>query len=174
MKLQEISWPVYRLGRNKPLEYEEILFYSKEYFNKDTGETSISMRVIDDKSVLGDTLGLRRLKIDATLVPLRIAIYFLADLVKIAKAGIWFIDSSGKTFQYKKLTKSLLVCRKIQQILPGTGMGAVIEVEGKTNRFKCLYRPTPSQRYAGILQWGFADMLYGFYEEPFQDSWRKV
>jgi hypothetical protein len=53
-------------------------------------------------------------------------------------------------------------------------MGAVIEVEGLVQRFKCMYRPRPEQHYVGILKWGLGYLLYGFYEEKLKESYRLV
>lgn len=176
MNLSEIHWPVFRLGMNKPLEADGVLFYSREYLELDNNKTIVSFRVVDDTSIPQDSLGLRRLvlKDQVALFPIKTAIYFLADLVKVAKSKTWFIDNSGRVFQYKKQHSAVLTCHKIQRILPGKGMGAVIEVEGILQRFKCIYRPRLDQPYVGILKWGLGSMLYGFYSEPFKTSKRKV
>jgi hypothetical protein len=178
MNLSEISFPVFRLGTNKPIEEGDLLYYSKEYVNIDNMETKASFRIVDDKSVPGANLGLRRLNIKAShpklLYPMRTAFYFLGDLIKNAKSSTWYIDTTGKVFQYKKTTRAKLTCHKIEQVLPVSGLGAVITVEGMTQRFKCLYSPSKEQRFVGLLNLGMGRILYGFYEEQFKQSTRAV
>lgn len=177
MNLSEIHWPVFRLGEHKPVEDSGVIFYSKEYEDLETNERSIGFRVVDDKAVEGDTLGLRRLKLKSEgirLFHIKRAVYFIGDLVKLAKSTTWFIDSSGKTFQYRKSTTAKLSCHKIRKILPLPGMGVSVEIEGIGSRFKSMYRPYPDEIYAGILHWGIGYILYGFYSEPFSPSYRRV
>lgn len=178
MNLSAISFPVFRLGLSKPAEESGVLYYSREYVNIDNMETKASFRVVDDKSVPGANLGLRRLAISKSdpklMYPIRTAFYFLGDLIKNAKPNVWYIDTTGKVFQYKKTTRAKLTCHKIAQVLPLQGLGAIIEVEGMTQRFKCLYAPTEGQRFIGLLNLGMGRILYGFYDEHFKPSSRAV
>jgi hypothetical protein len=175
MNLLEISWPVFRLGEHKPVVEDNLVYYSKEYVDKESLTTKIGLRIVDDKSVQGATLGLRRLTIaGARLFPIRQAMYFLGDLIKIAKQTTWFIDNSGKVFQYRKSSRAKLTAHKIKKVLPLEGMGAIIEVDGLPQRFKCMYAPKPDQYYAGILRWGLGYILYGFYDEQFKATHRLV
>ena len=175
MNLLEISWPVFRLGEHKPTIENNLVYYSKEYVDKESLETKIGLRIVDDKSVQGATLGLRRLSIvGARLFPIRQALYFLGDLIKIAKQTTWFIDNTGKVFQYRKSSRAKLTAHKITKVLPLDGMGAVIEVQSLPQRFKCMYAPKPDQYYAGILRWGLGYVLYGFYNEAFKTTHRLV
>ena len=41
MNLSEITWPVFRLGEHKPTCENGLVYYSKEYIDKDSGETKI-------------------------------------------------------------------------------------------------------------------------------------
>lgn len=178
MKLSEINWPVFRLGENKPLRDGSVLYYYTEFVSLDDSDVrKHKLRIVDDTEVEGSALGTRRLRLASlgcSLFKIPAAIYYLADLVKIAKSTTWFIDNSGKLFQYKKSTRAKLTYHKIQRILPGTGMGAVVEVEGLVQRFKCLYRPTETQKYVGILQYSLGYMLYGFFEEWHKPTYRLV
>lgn len=177
MNLAEINWPVFRLGEHKPEQESGCVFYSKEYIDNDTEETRRGLRLVDDQSYVGKTLGIRRIAMKADnnpMFPIKTAIYFLADLIKVAKQTTWFIDNSGKVFQYRKSTRAKLTFHKIKQILPGTGMGAVIEVQGLSQRFKCMYHPKPEQAYVGILRWGLGYLLYGFYTEQHKPTYRLV
>ena len=152
------------------------MFYYTEYSDKDTNEYTQSYRIVDDRSVQKATLGLRRLaiKTSTSLFPIGSAIYFLADLVKLAKKTTWFIDSHGQVFQHKKSTRAKLVTNKIKQVLPAQGLGCVLEIEGLSSRFKSIRRPTELEQYAVLLQISAGYILYGLSEQPLKASWRLV
>lgn len=133
--------------------------------------------MVDDSNLSQTTLGLRRLAMKADgvdLFPIRTAIYFLADLVKLAKSTTWFVDSSGRVFQYEKNTRAKLQTKRIKQILPADGLGCVVELEGISSRFKSMQRPSEHQSYARVLRLGMGFIFYGFCEEVKPDSWRMV
>ena len=178
MNLSEIVWPVYRLGEHKPICEGGLVYYSKEYVDKDSGESRVSLRIVDDLSIPGDTLGMRRLKLKfnttQNIFIIKSAVYFIADLIKLAKQTTWFIDNSGRVFQYKKTTRAKLTAHKITKVLPLEGMGAIVELQGLHQRFKCMYAPKPEQYYAGVLRWGLGYVLYGFYNEQFKPTHRLV
>ena len=165
---------MFRLGERKPEQDGGIVFYHTRYVDNNNVE-SVTMRVVDDANLSGETLGLRRLQMQKEkLFPIRTAIYFLADLVKLAKATTWFIDNSGRIFQYEKNTRAKLQTKKIKQVLPASGLGCVIELEGLSSRFKCMQRPSETQVYARVLKLGVGFIFYGFCEEVKPDSWRMV
>jgi hypothetical protein len=172
--LREIAWPVFRLGERKPTIENDLVFYSAAYEVED--QAAVSFRLVDDKSVDKPTLGQRRLVLAQTenLYNIRTAIYFLVDLIKLARPTTWFIDSSGRVFQYKKSGRAKLRTYKLKQVLPAAGMGCVVEVEGLSVRFKSIVRPGIDTRYVGILSFNNVHLLYGFFNEPIKDSWRKV
>lgn len=177
MNLNQIAWPIFRLGEHQPQQTDGLVYYSKEYVDKDSQESKIGLRIIDDKNLPGANLGRRRLQLKASgesLFPISRAVYFIADLVKLAKPTTWFIDSHGMVFNYKKTTRAKLTFHKIKQVLPGTQTGAVVELEGVSQRFKCIYRPSESQQWAGVLHWNLGLLLYGFYESEPKTSWRNV
>lgn len=168
MLLADISWPVYLLGRGKPNRLEDgSLVYNRE----DT------VSIIDNPNIPGKTLGARRLALlsrGEKLAHLRVCLFFPGDLIKEAKSTKWFIDSSGKLFQYKKTRRAKLKSYRISKVLPIT-LGALIEVEGLPSRFKTLSKPKDTQRYVGMLEVSFASyIIYGFYEEPFKETWRMI
>jgi hypothetical protein len=175
INLAELSYPIFRLGVNKPEQQDGIVYYY-HYKESDNGNI-ISLQVVDDKSVPGSNLSLRRLHLaqeECTLFKIRNAIYFLGDLIKIATPKTWFIDSTGRVFNYVKTTKAKLKLYPISQVIPINTGGAIIEVKGLLTRFKSLYMPESEFMYAGILQWGKSLVLYGFYDQYYEDSWRKV
>lgn len=177
MRLAEIAWPVFRLGEKKPEQDSGITYYHTEYVDEEVGKR-VNIRVVDDRNLEGSTLGKRRLVLmqqpNTKMFPIHASIYFLADLLKLAKATTWFIDSSGRVFQYKKAARAKLVTKKIKQILPAQGLGCVLEVEGIATRFKCLQRPREYQHYAVLLLNGMGYTLYGLSETPRATSWRMV
>jgi hypothetical protein len=102
------------------------------------------------------------------------AVFFLGDLVKMAKPGIWFIDSNGKVFDYKKQTRALLKFYPIAKNIPIPTGGSIIQAHGIPTRFKCLFSPSLDKNHVGILEYGMSQILYGFYTEKHKNTWRMV
>jgi hypothetical protein len=177
MRLEQIVWPVFRLGEREPQQDGDIVYYATEYTDLDTHEHTGTLRIVDDKSIDRDTLSRRRLELlvnNIPLFPIRQAIYFLGDLIKLAKSSTWFIDSSGALFQYKKSKRAKLLVRKITKILPTAGLGVVLELEGIPQRFKTTFKPDADVEYAAVLQSGMSYIFYGLYNTKPQESWRLV
>ena len=176
-KLSEIHWPVFKLGEKQPNQESGLVYYYTHYVDEMNHE-SATVRVVDDTSVPGLTLGMRRLRLKTdpkvTLFPIRTAIYFLADLVKLAKSTSWFVDNSGRVFHYEKSTRAKLTTKRIKQVLPAGGIGCVFELHGIPNRFKAMQRPGEHEQYARVLQLGMGFIFYGFCETHKPDSWRMV
>lgn len=177
MNLSEINWPVFRLGERQPIVDGDYVYYINESINTDTNITSTRVKFIDDRSLPGDVLGIRRLAMKKAGAPMFIitkAVYYLGDLIKLSKSTTWFIDNSGRVFQYKKEKRVKLTCHKVSKILPIKGMGAVVELEGIPTRFKTLYSPNSDQAYAGVISIGLSKILYGFYSHQFKSTYRLV
>lgn len=177
MKLETINWPVAYLGKIEVKKKGTVSYKEVELYDLEEKKIVISQYVIDDSSIQQPTLGKRRLFLKSngiTILPINKIIYFLVDLIKLAQPNTWFIDNSGNIFTYKKAISAKLSCHRIKNILPSTGMGAVIEVEGVPQRFKVMYSPNVSQQYVGLLQFNHSYLLYGLYEEPFKASRRKI
>ena len=175
-RLETLAWPVFRLGEKAPQHDNGVVFYYTHYVDEHNSE-SLSIRVVDDTTLPQATLGLRRLILksqEQNLYPIRTAIYFLADLIKLAKATTWFIDSSGHVFQYEKNTRAKLQTKRITKVLPADGLGCVIELQGISSRFKSLQRPSEHELYAKVLKLGMGFIFYGFCETATPDSWRMI
>lgn len=176
-QLREIVWPVYKLGDKQPSQDGGLVYYHTEYVSE-TNSASLTLRIVDDKSVPQPTLGRRRLQLSldpqVNLFPIRTAIYLLADLIKLAKSSAWFIDDSGRVFQYKKQTRAKLVTKKIKQVLPASGVGCVLELEDVPQRFKSMHHPNDYQQYAVLLYINKTYIFYGLSETPLKPSWRLV
>lgn len=177
MRLEQIVWPVFRLGEKEPQRDGDVVYYATEYSDLDTNDRTATLRIVDDKSIEQPTLSRRRLKLatdDVPLFPIRQALYFLGDLLKVAKPTTWFIDSEGQLFQHKKSTRAKLIIKKIKNVFPTTGLGAVIELEGMPQRFKTVFKPSPDMEYAALLQTGLTYIFYGLYVDKPTESWRLI
>lgn len=179
MNLQEITYPVFRLRNERPSEHDGILFYAYENYYEEDGELIQRevIRIVDDTSIDSPKLSMRRLAIRSVggkLFRLTKAIFFLNDLIKIATKQMWFIDSMGKVFQYHKTTRAKLKFYKIAKVIAIPTGGAIIEAQGIGSRFKSLYYPEPDKLYVGVLSMGMSQILYGFYDKQYNDTWRMV
>lgn len=173
--LSSIAYPIFRIGLNKPQTDAGVIFY---YYEQETEEGNVSsLRILDDINLPQKSLALRRLYLitqGAKLAKIGQAIFFLGDLIKLATPHTWFIDSAGKLFNYEKNTRANLRFYEISKNIPISTGGSIIEAKGVVTRFKCLYSPSPYEKYAGILHFGKSLILYGFYEEKPEDTWRLV
>jgi hypothetical protein len=171
MILSEIAWPVYSLGTRCPIKEGSVVFFSKILKND-----KVSIEIIDDTDIPGETLAIRRIGLlsnNIKLCKIKYALFFLGDLVKIAKPDQWFIDTKGKLFQYKKVHRAKLIFKKIVSVIEGIG-NVFIEIQGHAARYSCLYPPEPEQKYAGLLFFNGVYILYGFYTEQHKTTYRKV
>ena len=152
-------------------------YHEREEWVDDELVTTTKYKVVDDHNLPGETLAQRRLQLTVDGVPLAKlsnAVYFLGDLIKIADPKLWFIDSRGKIFNYKRATRAKLKFYKISRLHAIKTGGVVVEVEGLSQRFKALYRPTEDKQYVGILHFGVALIFYGFYDQMYDETWRLV
>ena len=175
MHLRELAYPVFRLGTNKPSIDDGVLYYM--YTKDEDDGTRYELKIVDDPKLQQPTLALRRLHLKNIGVPLskiHHAIFFLGDLIKLATPTMWFIDSNGRMFNYNKTNRADLKFHKITKLLPIKSGGVIVEVEGTNTRFKALYAPSDEMKYVGILHLGMTLVLYGFYAEKHEDTWRKV
>lgn len=177
--LSQLVFPVFRLGTSRPSVVDEVTFYYYENYKEVDDElvTVEVLRIIDDKSVEGSTLAMRRLRLKNEGVPIlrmRHAVFFLGDLIKLAKPNIWFIDSTGRVFTYTKQTRAKLTFHKIKQMFPIRSGGVIVEAVGVISRFKSLFYPESDKTHIGLLHLGLGVVLYGFYTEQHKDTWRMV
>lgn len=180
INLSEIAYPVFKLGVDKPVTDNGLVYYHYENIEEDQdGELTerTEYRLVDDRNIPFNSLAMRRLAAkqnNAKMFRIKTAIFFLGDLVKIAKPNTWFIDSNGRLFKYQKTTRALLKFYKIKLNIAISSGGSIIEVEGIATRFKSLFSPDRDKKYAGVLHNGKSLILYGFYTEKYTDTWRKV
>ena len=173
----EITYPVYSIvGSAVPSKDGTVTFTYSESVDEEQNLT-YSFKVVDDTAIAAETLGLRRLQIQNNgdkLQKVGKAIFFLGDLIKIAKRSSYFIDSTGRVFQYRKSIRAKLHFRRLTNVIPISTGGALLEVEGIMSRFKCLFQPRTLELYVGVLEFGKTNILYGLYEQPYKSSWRMI
>lgn len=165
------------MGSTKPTLEKGVLLYFSITRDEDVNEDTYNYQIIDDKNVEGDTLAERRIRMMVEGVKLRKlskAIFFLGDLIKIAKPSLWFIDGKGLLFNYRKQGIFPLVFNRIINIIPINTGGAILQIEGFPERFKCLYYPKSEEKYAGVLRYGASNILYGLYKEKYDNTKRKI
>lgn len=175
MNLAKVNFPVFPLSNDIHTTTIDkalvVVYYDKEL------NTEI-YKYVDDTSIPKDTLGSRRLVIKLrgdSLYPLREAIYFLGDLIKIAKVNNTFIDSSGKLFKYTKTKLIPLKFYSIDRIIQIPTGGSIISVVGLLQRFKTLARVDSTKKYVGLLCLTNKQyILYGVYNNKEKDTWRKI
>lgn len=175
ISLTEIVYPVFKIGTEQPLFEEGVVLYIY-YYHKDD-DIVIKYHIVDDRNLPGDTLAKRRLSLvkdGVKIKKLTRAVFFLGDLIKVAKPNIWMIDSVGNVFRYKKSKSVKLVYKPIKQIIPIKTGGAIIEVHGITSRFKCLYKPNSNIKYAGVIEYGMSYILYDLSTEQFDSTRRMI
>ena len=175
--MSQVSFPVFRLTSKKPEVADGVIYYSNSYLDQDTGLIDTHIKLVDNKAEKGETLGQRRLRMSsngAPMYPLRIAIYFLGDFIKLAKSGYWFIDNNGNTFTYKKSMYARLTFKRITKIIPSTSTGSIIEVEGIPDRFKTLFTAQSTDKYAGIIEYKGISIFYGLYDKQYKDTRRMI
>lgn len=174
--LSQISFPVFQLNTNNPVVENGVIMYIRSTLTEDD-IIKHEYQIVDDKTVEGDTLAKRRLKLyiaGVNLKPIKRAIYFIGDLIKLATPKMYFIDSKGLLFKYSKTRTVRLVFRKITKVIAIPDGGAILEIQGFPNRFKCLYAPRREERYAGVLVDKISAILYGIYTEKYDDTVRKI
>ncbi len=161
---------------SKPEEEDGVLFFRRETFNPDTNEYTLRISIVDDKALDPKSLSKRRLLLaeqGVRLYQLKKAVFMLGDFIRLTNSTYWWIDSSGKVFQYKKQTRAKLTSKKITKCIP-CGLGSIVEVAGSAKRFKTLYKVPPDHFYASVLSFNKSDILYGTSDVPIKDTWRIV
>jgi len=95
-------------------------------------------------------------------------------LLNWQKQQLGLLTVMDRYFSTKKSTRAKLATHRLKQVLPASGLGCVLEVEGLVERFKSLQVPKPEEQYCGILSYGYSNLLYGYYTEPIKTTWRMV
>lgn len=176
ISIGNIAFPVFKLGAVAPTIEDKVSFF---LIGKDIeySDAEYRMLILDDKNRPEPSFALRRLALQSegiTLYKLNKAVFFIADLVKLARGTTWFVDKDGQIFDYQKSMRCKLVFKKISRVTPIATGGAIIEVAGESTRFKTLHRPSPEMTVAGLLLIKNSYVLYGLYDRLYDNTTRMI
>lgn len=167
--LKEIKFPVYRIRENLGIREESKITFVTNCSNEE--------KIIDNKNLVGDTLGLRRLRISKEYIyPLDKAIPNLQILLKYANHT--FIDTYGKVFTYKKGSKFYkLTYEKIIRVVEyhdGEG-SALVYAQGINYPFTVSYYPfVLYDAYIGLIHYKGGYIYYEVSKEKKKDTRIKI
>ena len=153
-----IRYPVY-VVHGEPEELDNMLWLEDQ--------------VIDDRNMLGESLGIRRLQTPMkSIYPLK---YQCDDEVAMLKhRGKHFVDSNGCYFYNEKLDTAPLKYHKIKKVIK-KDVAAVVWIKDIPFPFAIARPPRVEQTWAGILyKSGIPYAIWEFTEERKKDTWRKI
>ena len=135
----------YKQIRN--VEFPIFVIPKGELYFKD-GLLFVNNKVLDDKNMPGETLGIRRLQTPHKLKRLTTSVYDLESLIASAKLN--FIDNRGRIFRYKKTRFLEVKYHKIKSVqLLETY--TVLSVHGIPSKYILRRPPQDGEEWAGIL-----------------------
>jgi len=157
--INKIQFPIYQLPSDNWHLIDGLMF--------------IDDVLVDDRNMLGDTLGKRRLQTHrGPLLPLRKAITSLVGVIK--QNGRVFIDAKGRPFIYEKTKFCKLIYHKIKKI-EGKNTASLLWVHGISFPFEIPRPPAHQYEWAGVLYmeqhpW----LLYEYSQSRLKNSRKKV
>jgi len=156
--VSSIAFPIYPLPSSNWEKADGLLF--------------IDGKVVDDKNMSGETLGVRRLQTSHDLLPLKKAILDFTGMIK--QTNNVFIDNTGVPFIYQKTKMLPLRYKKIKRV-DRKVVASVLHLEGEKQPFKIIRPPEDGMMWAGILYYQELPWkLYEYAEEYQKDTRRKV
>tara|TARA_Y100000389_G_scaffold90249_1_gene86814 strand:- start:939 stop:1433 length:495 start_codon:yes stop_codon:yes gene_type:complete len=157
--VQKVRFPVYALKSGN--------------WDRQDGLLSIEGKIVDDKNMPGDTLGIRRLQTPhKNLYELRAQIDTLRGIIK--NNSPYFIDSHGMPFIYEKTKFCTLKYYKIKKVIPKEDCSLLV-IDKVKQRFVVPRPPDENMGYAGVLHYGELPwILYSYTEAKLADTKRKV
>jgi hypothetical protein len=157
--LQKIRFPVYELSSGNWEKLDGLLF--------------LDGKIVDDKNMTGDTLGIRRIQTPHTnLFKLKNQIDTVRGILK--SNNKYFIDSYGMPFIYEKTEFCKLKYYRIKDIKPKDTC-SLLKLDGVKNLFVIPRPPPTDTQYAGVLHNGARPwLLYDYSETKLKDTRRKV
>lgn len=163
--LRNIKFPVYPLSKKSVITVEGPVVKIS---------SNLTERILDDRSVSGDTLGQRRLHIDKKLLhPLKRSISGIGNFLLYTKVYGRFIDSDGTIFKYKPTTFVPLIYRSILRAVPYKN-GTMLKLDS----IHCpiwFYRPlNEGEDYAVLLYIEKGYVLLGVTNQPSKRNKFKV
>ncbi len=157
--IQKIKFPVYPLLSGNWSRSDGLLFLDE--------------KIIDDRNMKGDTLGIRRVQTPhKSLYPLKYQVDNFRGIIKSDKKH--FIDTHGLPFIYEKTEFCKLKYYKIMKVVK-KDICALLYLEGVKSSFILPRPPSSDIRYAGVLHYhNLPWVLYDYSEEWKKDTTRKV
>ena len=160
-KIKKVEFPVYKIGSSNWELADGLLF--------------LEGKILDDKNMPGETLGIRRLQTPYpkdSLYKLYSAIYSFQGIVK--QKSSTFVDSKGFPFIYEKTTFCDLKYYKIKKV-ERKDVASILWLEGVNFPFAIPRPPEEGMLWAGVLHFkGLPWVLYEYSEEKLKDTRRKV
>lgn len=155
-----IVFPVYKIPDIDTYSQDKILFQG-------------AGKVLDDKNMSGNTLGLRRLQSGRTdLFFLKKAIPDFKTMLKTKHK--YFIDNNGVPFEYVKTKNCPLVHHLISKIEPKETY-SIVHLSKIPQKFSIPRMPYGDARWARVLYYGqFPWIIYDFANHKGQDSHRRA
>ena len=166
MSLLNFTFPLFRLRTHLETWEENNIIY----ILNSKGEE----KIIDNKNLLGKTIGMRRLKINKeNLYPLNKVVFTFAQLLKTHKSGDKYVDNHGRLFTYRKTTRVPLKYYKVIKRTYIDGIGVKLDLEGLDKAF-VVAAGYHNNNYIGLLHIHRGYLLYDFSDTKLGDTWRKV
>lgn len=151
-----------------------VYFLPSSNWNFEDGLLFLDNRLVDDRNVTGDNIGIRRLKSPLKdFLPLKKNIKTILGLIK-NKSGTPYIDYSGTPFIYRKTEWCELKYHKIKKI-DRKEVASIIWLRGIEYSFKVSSPPSIEFQWVGVLyKSGFPWILYEYSKERKKDTRRKI
>ena len=142
-------------------------------WNRQDGLLFLDGKIVDDKNMPGDTIGIRRIQTPhKNLMKLNRQLDSIRGILKSNSKH--FIDSYGVPFIYEKSEFSALKYYRIKKISK-KDTASLIWLDGVKNCFVVPRPPPDETRYAGVLHYGNLPwILYEYSETKNKDTRRKV
>ena len=159
--LSKIAFPIYLLDSDDYSIVDSLVF--------------IEGKVVDDRNMPGETLGIRRLQTSMqNLYPLNKSIANIAGLLK-RPGNKHYIDTKGRIFTYEKTLYAKIVSKRIKKVVVKEKLGAVIHIESIPETFPVARPPEQDLVWASIIYIGnFPWLVYEFSAEKQKDRRLKI
>lgn len=152
------------------IQFPVFILPASNWSEKD-GLVTIEGKLVDDKNMPGETLGIRRLQTPfKNLLPLRKSVNDLIGVLKQRKNT--FVDSDGNVFIYQKTKFTSLKYYKIRKIEQKT-VASVLWLKGVNFPFKVIRPPLPEATWAGVLHLNSLPWLLYEYSEDFKSTTKR-
>lgn len=163
-KLTDIYFPIYGITNDYIKTWTE--------YNVTFVKTHSGTYILDNKNMLGETLGVRRAKIAKNKYIFRAVVFNVTQLIKSKYKT--FMDTTGAIFKYKKDTFVPLKYYKVASVEELGDTGCVLKFRGINYPIKVNYRLAYSIQCIGILHTSLGYILYEYSDKLKADTRRKI